>query len=143
MSEQLGSPNPEQVTPGTLSQLIRSSQAILDQLGIEEPSVGLPEHTMQKATVAIDTPTLTTAREGALPTVSINSPTGDFAKKSRWSYEITYGMQDPSSSRHILVMNDEIPQAEMSFYDGREDRSLTEAEAQAAVADLGSLAGQE
>lgn len=143
MSEHLNNPTPEQVSPGTLSQLIRSSQAILDQLGIEEPDIVIPEHTMQKATVAIDSPTLTTATEGALPTVSINRPTGDFAKKSRWSYEITYGMQDPSSSRHILVMNDEIPQAEMSFYDGREDRPLTEAEAQAAVADLGRLAGRE
>ncbi len=142
MSEQLGSPNPEQVSPKTLSQLIRSSQAILDQLGIEEPSA-TGDQAMQKATVAIDKPTLAEAPDGALPTVSINRPVGDFAKDARWSYEVAYGMQDVSASRHILVMNDEVPQAEMAFYDGRHDRPITETEAQAVVADLSRIAGLE
>lgn len=142
MSEQIDSPNPEQVSPKTLSQLTRLSQAILDQLGIEEPGV-IDSQTMQKVTVAIDKPTLTDAPDGVLPTVSINRPVGDFANDARWSYEVTYGMQNASASRHILVMNGEIPQAEMAFYDRRPHRSVTEAEAQAVVADLSRIAGIE
>lgn len=95
---------------------------------------------MVSATVPIESSALTQVPEGIMPTVSINRPIGDFARRARWAYEITYGMQNASASRHVIVLNGEIPQAEMSFYDGQSDRPLTEPEAQAIVADLSRVA---
>jgi hypothetical protein len=140
MSEQNTNQN-EELNPRTLSQVIRASQAILDMLGnIDEDSVGGHDLNTQIAIVPIETSELTHVPEGVMPTIRISRPVGDMAKRASWSYAITYGMQDETASRNIRIMNDEIPEAKMAFYDGTTERQLTETEAQAVASDLTRLA---
>jgi hypothetical protein len=132
--------NPEKVSTQTLAMIIRGSQNLLNNLGENKVLTGT-ERVVDTVTLPIESPALTGPVENTRPTVTISRPTGKLAQHARWAYEITYGMQDPNASRHILVLNGEVPEAEMAFYDGHTaDRALTEQEGEALASDLTVLA---
>ncbi len=67
--------------------------------------------------------------------ITINKPIGDLARRASWDYEIMYGVDD-NPLYHVLILKGETPSAEVSFYDNRPDRPITDTEAQAVAADL-------
>lgn len=119
----------DKAQPSTLAQVIKASEGILRIAGVEGAD-------KVSATVPLESSELTEVPTNTTPDVIINRPTGAHNRSSDWSYEIRYGTQDPTTSRHVLVMGGEIPYARISFADGTPSRPITDTEAQAVVADL-------
>ncbi len=133
-------PELEPASPQTLASVIKAAEGVLRCVGLETTSAGTSFKTFN-ATVPINRPTLVEAKPNTSPTVSISRPLGELAKTARWGYEITYGMQDADLSRHILVLNGEIPQGEITNYSSSATQQpLTEGDAQHIAEDLAKLA---
>lgn len=131
--------SPDKVTTSTLCDIMRSSQTILDTIGVNSSQGSREGICRTIANIGINETRLTQLPEDKLPILTISRAVGSFARNARWSYEITYAMHDSNASKRILILNGEVPGAEMSFYNTQDDRQLTETEGQILAEDLARL----
>lgn len=125
-------------TSKTVERVKLAAQNILDIAGTKKN-----DGSMQTAVVAIEYSVLTEHPEIALPTISINKALGELALEARWDFEITVAAQNEHSSRHALFMKDPSAEPELTFYDGRPTKIMTELEALAIATDLERTAQSE
>ncbi len=85
-------------------------------------------------------PELTYAPEEVLPTLKITKPRKEYAEEHKWAYSLSYGVQDPSWSKNVLIGKIARESTIEGYNSGEGRRALSQAEGQQILKDVTAAA---
>ncbi len=126
-------PTPEQAPAEYIQRILSVGRCVIEVVGTETKRWGVQAKVAQlsaRETMLVQHP------EAVSPTLMVAGPIGSDERSAPWSMELMYAMEYSSTTRHILISNEENPYAKMSFYNGNSARPLDVAEPIAVAQDL-------